>query len=83
MLEPQCDSTKYPVVFLCHGDPVVWDLQDRPLHIDQQFIYGVYVRVDKMYTPDLYFLKHSLVSVIKCFSLLLAHYLPEVEEREC
>ena len=35
----------YPVVVLCHGDPVVLDLYVHPLHVLQQFVDEVDVGV--------------------------------------
>jgi hypothetical protein len=39
ILEPHWDTS--PVAAPCHGDPVVLDLQDQPLHVLQQFTDGV------------------------------------------
>ena len=36
---------RYPVVALCHGDLAMFNLQDWPLHVLQQFIHGVDVTV--------------------------------------
>ena len=41
-------SLRYPVVALCHGDPAALDLQERPLHMLQQFIDGTDVGVGQL-----------------------------------
>ena len=43
----------YPVVALCCGDPVTLNLQDWPLHILQQLIDGMDVRVGQLRALDL------------------------------
>ena len=41
ILDPHQDFGRYPVVALCPGDPTALDLQDRLLHVLQQFAGGV------------------------------------------
>lgn len=43
----------YPVVALCRGDPTALDLKDWPLHLLQQFIDRVDVRVGQLRPLDL------------------------------
>jgi hypothetical protein len=40
ILNPQRTALGYPVVSLCHGDPVALDPQDGHLHAFKQFIDG-------------------------------------------
>jgi hypothetical protein len=44
---------RYPAVALCHGDPVVWNLQDLPLHALPQFIHGIDIGIGQFQALDL------------------------------
>ena len=46
-------TVRYPVVALCHGDPVALELQDWSLHVLQQIIDGVDVGAGQLRDLDL------------------------------
>ena len=46
-------TLRYSVVAQCHGDPAVLVLQDKPLHVFQQFIDGVDGGVGQLKALDL------------------------------
>ena len=53
----------YPIVILCHGDPVALDLQVRPLHLFQQFIDEVGVGVGYLVILVLVWVVAGLISL--------------------
>ena len=59
-------SLRYPAVALCHGDPVVWDLQDLPLHALPQFIHGIDIGIGPGSVREVSELASQLDLLLKC-----------------
>lgn len=53
ILDPQWDSSQYPVVTPSHGDPAVLVLQAQHLHMVQQFLDEVDAGVSQLKALDL------------------------------
>ena len=53
ILDPHWDSSQISCCCQCHGDPVVLDLQNQPLHVLQHFMDGVDIGVGQFKALDL------------------------------
>ena len=53
ILDPHWDPSQTSCIALCHGDPVLLDLEEWPLHVLQHFLDGVDVGMGQLKALDL------------------------------